>query len=215
MRPLQFLILAMLLLAGCAGKRPPESRLGPQAFPGLPDTLYLAPVSPQASGGVFRMERLPEKSRGTATDYLRVWRSFLRDHLQEAGTRLLTPQSADSSTLAAFACPQSAAAWRSLYGAVPGPGSRILLVEEMDLLALRRPWLMRVAAALTLVDDSRREYAALVLDYRIHDAASGTSGASRRLVSRHPDDPYTTNALDRAGKLMMRAAYDLALDLRR
>lgn len=204
-----------LLLAGCATVKVPDSHLGPRPFDGRPDSLFLSPLVPAAMGGVFKMERLPEKSHGSADDYVRVWTTFLTDYLKDSGCRLVKPLAADSTTRAGFHCPMEPADWLALYGVEPGGNSRILVLDGLEVVDLRRNWLVRTGETLGLVDDSRREYGAVVADYWVFDVARQEGGAPRRLVSRQPDDPYTTNRLDRTGKLLMRAAYDLKLDLTR
>lgn len=206
---------ALALAVGCATVKVPVSRLGPPPFAGRADSIFLSPLLPAAAGGAFRMEKPLEKSRGGDLDYLRVWTSFLRDYLKDAGVRLVTPQGADSLATAAFLDSAAEPDWAALYGVSPGPRSRALVVDSLSLTAFHRSWMVRTGEALGLVDDSRREYGAVVAVYRIEDVSTGATSEPRRLVSRQPDDPYTTNHLDRAGKLMMRAAYDLARDLSR
>lgn len=215
-RPLARLWLApLLLLAGCAARFPMGS---PDSLPFTTptDSLFLSPVTAGPTG-MLRMERRLDESQGDAADYLRVWTTFLGDECARRGLTLVKPLRADSLTAAAFRCPQDTDAWLELYGARPGGRSRVLVVRAARLEAIRRSFLAKLGGVLNLSDNSGREYGWLQLDYEVYDVQREQGSGPRRLVSREPDTPWVSNHMDRAGRLMMKGAKDLAreLDVRR
>jgi hypothetical protein len=156
------------------------------------------------------MDRRLEKSRGRAEDYLRVWLTFLEQECRQRGQVLVRPLRNDSLAVAAFREPADAQGWRRDYGAAPGVGSRLVLVKALRLQAIRRTFFEKLLSALSLADDSGREFGWLELDYELRDPAACRGSGPRLLVSREPDDPFVSNHMDRAGRLMMRGARDLA-----
>jgi len=200
--------LLVLLLSGCAARIPPSSA-GGLPFAARADSLFLSPVAAGAGGNVH-MARPLEKSHGRPEAYLRVWHSFLEEECRRRGLALVLPRRADSLAVADFACPLEEEEWRALYGAVPGEGSRVLVVRALRLEALRRGLGTRLLAGLNLMDDSDREYGWLDLRYEVYDVALEEGSGPRRLVSREPDTPWVSGQMDRAGRLMMKGARDLA-----
>ena len=205
----------LLLLAGCAVRFPVGS-MDSLPFTTRADSLFLAPVTAGPTG-MLRMERRLDESQGDAADYLRVWTSFLGDECARRGITLVKPLRSDSLAAAAFRCPQDAPAWLGLYGAQPGGDSRVLIVRAARLEAIQRSFLAKLGTVLNLSDNSGREYGWLQLDYEVYDVKRAQGSGPRRLVSREPDTPWVSNHMDRAGRLMMKGAKDLAreLDVRR
>lgn len=202
--------LCLLSLISCATKLPVGTM---ERLPfEMTDTLFVSPVFTGESG-VFLMPRKLERSQGDKSDYLRVWQQFLKDELRHRGGVAMLPQADDSISSAEFHCPMSDAAWLQLYHAVPGPGSRILIVEQMSLVATRHNWFHNVLSALNLVDNSYKEWGYLQLDYRLYDFENETGSGARRMISREPDTPWISSRMDRAGRLMIRNAKDIAREL--
>ena len=205
------LVLLLLGLAGCAAKIPPTSgtRL---AWDAPVDSLFLSPLDP-GPGGNADMPRPLAKSRGQLDGYLRVWQEFLAEECAHRGLVLLTARRADSLALAAFRSGLAPADWQRQFGAVPGPRSQVVDVHALRLLAVRRNGFQRFLEGLNLLDTSDREYGWVEVDYTVR-GLSGSAGAGRRtLVSREPDTPWVSGMVDRAGRLMTKAARDLARDL--
>jgi hypothetical protein len=208
------LVAVLILLAGatgCATRIPPSS--GSRMSWATPvDSLFLSPLCPEPGGNV-EMPRPLDRSRGQVDGYLRVWLDFLHKECAGQGLALLTARRSDSLAVAAFQAGLAPAAWQTQYGALPGARSRVVDVSALRLLAVRRNGFQRFLEGLNLLDSSDRDYGWVELDYTVLDPAGGDAPNRRTLVSREPDTPWVSGMVDRAGRLMTRAARDLARDL--
>lgn len=201
----RILLLAALGLAGCAVHLPPATnqRL---PFSRRADSLFLSPLGLQ--GGNVRLEASFEKSADSAAGRLHVWLDFLEQECRRAGVTLVQARQADSVSVARFRCPLEDGEWTRAYGVVPGAGSRVLVVRNLQLKPLKRPVGLRILEGLGLADDSRREYGWLQLECEVFDMGLDEGSGPLVLVSREPDTPWVYNHTDRAGRLMMRGARD-------
>ncbi|MFA7331652.1 MAG: hypothetical protein WC326_11335 [Candidatus Delongbacteria bacterium] len=204
-------LLGALCLLSCASHFP-AGTAGGLPFTNPLDSLFLSPVA-AGQGGNFSMDRKLDKSRGQAEDYLRVWQSFLAEECQRRGLVLILPLRTDSLARSSFRCPLDAAAWRRLYGVEPGDDSRVLEVKSLRLQAVTRNWFQRLLFGLNLMDESDREFGWVELDYEVYDLELEEGSGRRLLVSREPDTPWISGMMDRAGRLMMKAARDLAREV--
>jgi hypothetical protein len=206
------LICFAALLTGCKHVIP-SGTAERMPFP-MADSIFVSPVL-AGDTGQFSMPEKLWRSSGDEADYIRVWSAFLDEELKRRGSVLVRPQVADSTAHAMFHCPMMDETWREIYGVSPGRGSRILIVDEMELVAINQNWFERFFTALNLTDTSYQEWGYLDLKYRIFDMDSDAGSGQRRLVSREPDTPWVSNRMDRAGRLMMRGARDLSEDLKK
>ncbi|MDP2362037.1 MAG: hypothetical protein Q8O14_15015 [bacterium] len=201
-------LVVLILASGCA-PRIPFGTSGALPFNTQPDTLFLSPVC-FGSGGNFQMDRRLEKSRGDGEAYLRVWQGFLEEECKRRSWVLVRPLRSDSLAVAAFPGERAAGRWLDLYGLVPGERSRVLEVRALRLESLRRNVFLRFFESINLLDDSGREFGWLELDYEVHEPARGGHSGLRRLVSREADSHMMSARTDRAGRLMMKGARDVA-----
>jgi hypothetical protein len=204
MRVLRVLALA-LLTVGCSVHIPPATE-GERPFGTRADSLFLSPMC--LKGGNVHLDARVEKSAASAAGRLRVWLDFLEQDCRKMGVTLLQSRIGDSLAVTQFRCPLEDGEWERFYGTIPGEGSRVLVVKELRLHAVRRPWILRALEGLGLADDSRREYGWLELDCELFDMGQDEGTGPRHLVSREADTPWVYNHTDRAGRLMMRGARD-------
>lgn len=200
-----------LALTSCSTHIPPGSS-GGLPFTGPADSLFLSPLA-AGQGGNFSMPHKLEKSKGQAEDYLRVWLGFLDDECKARGMTLVRAVRNDSLSRAAFRCPLDSLAWQRLYGVEPGENSRVVVVKSLSLRAVNRNGFQRLFQGLNLMDNSDREFGWVELDYEVYDVELEEGSGGRLLVSREPDTPWISGMVDRAGRLMMKAARDLIREL--
>lgn len=201
----RILLLMALWMAGCAVRMPPAT---PQRLPFSrhADSLFLSPLG--LEGANVRLEAPVEKSANSATGRLRVWLDFLEQECRKAGVTLVQARQGDSLAVARFRCPMEDEEWTRVFGAVPGAGSRVMVVRNLQLKPRKRPVALGILEGLGMAAPGHREYGWLELECEVFDMGLDEGSGPLVLVSREPDTPWVYNHTDRAGRLMIRGARD-------
>ena len=195
-------VLLCAFLLSCASVPIPTQAPHEAPLERLPDSLLVLLPGHDA----FRVDVRLEQSRGTPAQYMQLWQEGLaRTLAQRTGVRFLTPAVCDTS---AESCGFHVV--RDTLNAE----RQLLVIDQLLLQAAPESGLKRTLRRFSLHRDDFHEWGWVETLYHIETDA-GAVCDTVRLISRDPDPYFIGLHADRGARLMLRAARDLAGDLRK